>query len=80
MKTCNVITIGMFSNCSGIVLSLVSGVFYGQMFTPAFYVMDNYADASSDGIMIELSFHCRPEVKDPVISHSEFLLVHQYAV
>jgi len=30
-------------------LSLVSGVFYGQMFTPAIYVQDNYTGVSTDG-------------------------------
>ncbi|WAR19836.1 TM144-like protein [Mya arenaria] len=31
--------------CSGIILSLVSGIFYGQMFTPSIYIQDNYKTA-----------------------------------
>ncbi|XP_060566093.1 transmembrane protein 144-like isoform X1 [Ruditapes philippinarum] len=34
----------------GIVLSAVSGIFYGQMFTPAIYVQDNYDGASQEAL------------------------------
>lgn len=34
----------------GLVLSVVSGVFYGQMFTPAIYIQDNKAGASQNGL------------------------------
>ncbi|KAL4230235.1 hypothetical protein ACF0H5_010621 [Mactra antiquata] len=34
----------------GVSLSAVSGVFYGQLFTPAIYVQDNYDGASSNAL------------------------------
>ena len=34
---------------SGLVLCIFSGILYGQTFTPATYVQDNYHDASTNG-------------------------------
>ncbi|XP_053398631.1 transmembrane protein 144-like isoform X2 [Mercenaria mercenaria] len=34
----------------GILLSAISGIFYGQMFTPAIYVQDNYVGASQEAL------------------------------
>lgn len=34
----------------GVSLSLISGLFYGQIFTPAFYIQDNYDGASQEAL------------------------------